>query len=384
MNTYSLFRNLIFILWISLFTISKTAFGCTIMSGIAENGHVWNANNEDGPFGVANFINVFLKKENSKYGYYTLSYFSPAFGNGGKMQGGMNEAGLTFDFATIEPTNLTNTKNKKAFPAGDAAILPHILANMGSTAEVIDFFETYWFENGFVGAQMHVADRNGRFAIISPSGIKLVENGQPLVTTNFDICGEASGSTCWRFSIATGLLNSQSTSLEIMQALCKATAQKTGGTMYSNIQNLTTGEIWFSSKHDPVKTVIIKLSELLYRGERSYTFSNLDAVKSVANECLNIKEPKAITLTENQLTKYSGTYSNWATGEISITIEENGIIMTSQFMPAEILLAATEDTFFIPDAGIKVIFATDKVSGKRTLNLYENGYWSFTVWEETE
>jgi hypothetical protein len=40
-------------------------YSCTIVSAIARNGNVWNLNNEDGPFGVANFINVFPKSENA-------------------------------------------------------------------------------------------------------------------------------------------------------------------------------------------------------------------------------------------------------------------------------------------------------------------------------
>ena len=38
----------------SLFTMPATA--CTIVSAVAENGQVWNMNNEDGPRGVANYI----------------------------------------------------------------------------------------------------------------------------------------------------------------------------------------------------------------------------------------------------------------------------------------------------------------------------------------
>ncbi len=44
----------------SLFTTPATA--CTIVSAVAENGQVWNMNNEDGPRGVANYINVFRKR----------------------------------------------------------------------------------------------------------------------------------------------------------------------------------------------------------------------------------------------------------------------------------------------------------------------------------
>ena len=68
----------------------EATFPCTIVSAMARSGHMWNMNNEDGPFGFANFINVFPKSTNAKYGYYTLSFFSPEFGTGGSIQGGTN------------------------------------------------------------------------------------------------------------------------------------------------------------------------------------------------------------------------------------------------------------------------------------------------------
>ena len=225
-------KSISVLLMIMICHFSTTSYACTIVSGIDCNGQVWNANNEDGPFDVSSFINVFPKSGDTKYGYYTLCYISPMFGNGGKIQGGMNEAGLTFDFAAIEAVNKSELEGKKPFPQGDDAILSYILANLSSTKEVIDFFETYWFENGLLSAQMHVADKNGVFATISPSDIEVVEKGQPLVTTNFDTCGKEDSSSCWRYPIAQSLLAESGANLSTMMALTKQTAQKTGGTMY--------------------------------------------------------------------------------------------------------------------------------------------------------
>ena len=146
-------------------------YACTTVSAVASNGQVWTCNNEDGEIGVANFINVFPKSVQMRYGYFTLSYFSPKFGEGSRIQGGMNEVGLTFDFNTIHQVTGFDPESKKAFPQGDQQILPHILGTMKSVQEVIEFFKVYWFQKGFTSAQMHIADRKGRFAIISASGI---------------------------------------------------------------------------------------------------------------------------------------------------------------------------------------------------------------------
>lgn len=351
---------------------------CTIVSGVSCNGHVWNANNEDGPLGIANFLNVFPQEKDSKYGFYTLCYISPIFSSGGKIQGGMNEMGLTFDFAAIEPQNKSELQNKKSFPKGDEAILTYILGNMSSTMEVVSFFRTYWFQSGFLTAQMHVADKNGIFANISPSGIEIIKNGESLITTNFDICGKEDSSSCWRYPIATELLSEEGANLSTMMALCKNTAQKTGGTMYSNIQNLTTGDIWLLSKHDNGVIVKTNIDDLLKKGKRSYTFSDLRSIIS-DRQTKPWVEPKPVTLEKNIVNNYAGNYYNWYIGEITVEAQEDAIVMRSSFAPSETLIANSENSFFIPDAKIAIEFVLDEETGERTLQFFENGHWSFSA-----
>ena len=177
----------------------QPATACTIVSAVAKDGQVWNMNNEDGPAGIANFINVFPRTAGQAYGYYTLSYLTPGAGAGGNAQGGMNEAGLTFDFNAIDYVEAFDPASRQAYPGGNDAILAYIMGTMRSVDEVIAFFATYWFVDGFRGAQMHVADRDGKFAIISASGVQVAPEGEPLVSTNFDLCGKEDDSSCWRY-----------------------------------------------------------------------------------------------------------------------------------------------------------------------------------------
>ena len=241
-------KFLIFLFLSILFRINYV-LGCTVVSAISKDHQVWTMNNEDGPQGVANFINVFPQSENNKFGYFTLSYFSPEWGTGGSIQGGMNEKGLTFDFNTINPIEFDHT-SRSAFPDGDDAILPYILGNLSTVDKVIEFFNEYWFQGGFTSAQMHVADKNGTFAIISASGVLKVSEGEPLVSTNFDICGKQDGSFCKRYPLAYSILEENEANFQTMLKISAGTNQG-GATLYTNIQNLSTGDIWFSSKHDP-------------------------------------------------------------------------------------------------------------------------------------
>jgi len=271
----TLLRNFVLIVMLCAPIASKA---CTIFCGKDKQGHIWAANNEDNPFNFYNYLNVFPKTEDTKYGYFTLSYNSTKNGENFNIQGGMNEAGLFYDFNTIPPTLIKALHKKKVFPQGSQKILSHILANMETVEEVIAFFEKYWFEVGFNSAQMHIADKYGTFGIVGPSGSRILKNQRYQVSTNFDICGKGDSSSCWRYPIAVKKLAQGPINLTSFRDLCKATSFKGKGgtyTIYSNIQNLNTGEVWFyylSDYQNPFKTSI---STLLAKGRKSYLIRDL-------------------------------------------------------------------------------------------------------------
>jgi penicillin V acylase-like amidase (Ntn superfamily) len=378
-SKFGSFARYIFLFVTLTFFAPKSIFACTIVSAVGADGQVWNANNEDGAVGVGEFINVFPKTGNAKYGYYTFSHFSPKFGEGGNLQGGMNEAGLTFDFNAIKWVENFNPKSKKVFPQGDEAMLPYILATMDSVQQVINFFKIYWFQNGFRGAQMHVADRHGQFAIISASGIQLMGKGQSLVSTNFDICGKEDGSTCQRYAKATSVLATDKANLATMMAICKETAQGEG-TLYSNVQNLTTGDVWFFSKYDPNTTIKINIKKLLLKGRKSYAFNDLKSLTESRPAYKWIK-PKPINLTDSIKGIYTGTYHNSFTGNIVVDIDKEGIKISSEDGKSQVLQPQSPNVFFLPNEDVRVEFSLDKKNNQMTVSLYENGFWAFSAWK---
>lgn len=371
------FEKVVLALFICLILTVQNSVACTTISGIAKNGHVWTANNEDGPFGVANFINVFPRSGSNKYGYYTLSYMSPRYGHGAAVQGGMNEAGLSFDFDAIPYVNSFDPESRKSFKGGNDAILPNILGNMETVEEVITFFNTYWFIDGFREAQMHVSDKNGRFAIISASGVKRAEKGDFLVSTNFDICAKEDSSSCWRYALAVEKLTTSDVNLETMQSLCRETAQTNGATMYSNIQNLTTGDIWFFSKHDVGTMVRTNLTDMLSMGQKSFTFSDL---KSIQEERPNREwtASEKITSIQNNLEDYLGTYEHSYIGDLNVKSLDAGILVSFADSSKEVFYATGKSEFSLPDYDLYIKFEKDTDS-RPEMSLYENGLWSFTV-----
>lgn len=256
------------------------SFSCTIFSARDHNGQVWVGNNEDNTFSFYNYINVFPSKSGVNYGYYTLSYHTPENGENFNIQGGMNEAGLFFDFNILseglQEYIINDIHKKKSFPGGDQAILSHILATFSTVEEVLDFFEVYWFDIGFKGAQMHLADRNGHFAMIDPTGSRLLTDAPYQLSTNFSICAKEDESSCWRYPIARDILDQKKPSLLSFTEICKRTAQKGPiATIYSNIQNLTTGDINFFFGLDYNDSYSTNISSLLDKGRKSYLIRDL-------------------------------------------------------------------------------------------------------------
>jgi len=260
--------------------IYQTAYTCTIFCGRDANGHVWAGNNEDGTFNFKTYLNVFPKTVDTKYGYYTLSYNSPENGANANAEGGMNEAGLFWDFNALDASGkqypIKDLEKKKSFPKGDHEIYKHIMGNFDRVEEVVAFFEEYWFDVGFNTVQMHLADKYGGFAMIGPSGSRILKNEKYQVSTNFSICANDETYGCWRYPIAVEKLEKGPIGLETFRAICESTAQGNHvTTIYSNIQNLNTGEIWFYYALDyknPYRTTIAKL---LSKGRKSYHIPSL-------------------------------------------------------------------------------------------------------------
>lgn len=265
---------------VALFTLPALIFGCTIFSGTASNGQVWTGNNEDGLFNFKTYLNVFPKDCEGTFGYVTYSYNTPENGANSNAEGGLNEAGLFFDFNALDMFGkaylVPDRHLKKSFPQGDHEIFNYIMSNFETVQEVVDFFEEYWFDVGFNTAQMHLADRFGNFGMINATGSRVLKDAPFQVSTNFSICDEEDGSKCWRYPIATEILQKEGTSLASFTKACQQTSQSEWGTtIYSNVQNLNTGEIILYYALDYENPYRTSLKELFSKGEQSYLMSDL-------------------------------------------------------------------------------------------------------------
>ena len=94
---------------------------CTIFSGIDKNGQVWVGNNEDNSFSFSNQIHIHPATD-STFGFYTLSYQHHY-----NIEGGMNEAGLFFDFNALPRTIYKNSQHKTDFPGAQMGTEPRLV-----------------------------------------------------------------------------------------------------------------------------------------------------------------------------------------------------------------------------------------------------------------
>jgi hypothetical protein len=297
----------------------------------------------------------------------------------------MNEAGLTFDFNALNRELVVKGRSrKKSFPSGDRAILRHILGTMNSTRQVVEFFDTYWFERGFTMAQMHVADRTGCFAIISPSGSVISEAGAPLISTNFDIVGKEDGSTCWRYPLATRKLEEQGAGDATMVEICRETAQtRESFTLYSNVQNLTTGDVVFFANRNfdaPLKT---NIADMLSKGRKHYSFDDLPALLREAP----IEAPKAeragkgrrVEVPKATVEGYLGSYRLPFGGVLKVALHDEGIEVSGDGIPTEVLFPQSSNTFYSSTNDVTLTFEAGARGAPMRVILHEGGNRAFAA-----
>ncbi|HEX8349624.1 MAG TPA: hypothetical protein VF598_06670, partial [Hymenobacter sp.] len=211
---------------------------CTIVSGTDRKGQTWAMNNEDFFHTASNYVNVFPAKGKNTLGYITLTYGSP----GSSIQGGVNEAGVFFDINALPPPQKYKLSiGKKPFPHGN--MLEYMLQHCKSVPEFLALWDTYYLPD--MGDQIHVADKYGNLAVIAPDTI--LRATRQLTSTNFNVCdtGPAKQS-CWRYPIAQKLLAQGGVSQASLVKIAAATSNGEFITsVYTNIHNLSTGEIWF-------------------------------------------------------------------------------------------------------------------------------------------
>ena len=255
---------------------SNPAEACTIVSGTTNGGVHWAGNNEDLYFDFDTGLNVHPATD-ELFGAVSFTY-EPT----GTIQGGFNERGLFFDFNAV-PKGISegmqvDLGQQASFAGTRRDAQMHMLQKTSTVQEVIDFLKTYEM-NGFDFAQLHVADREGRRAIINASGVQ--QSGDSfLLSTNFNVFEPSEAETCWRFQAVQEVFKQPVSEQTVREALIAATMDtrlqnELTGTIYSNVINISTGDATNYFGGDFSHSYQFNLQELLAKGEQSYRWVDL-------------------------------------------------------------------------------------------------------------
>jgi predicted choloylglycine hydrolase len=244
------------------------AFGCLILF-ITDGKNILVANHED--WYATDAEVSFIPARANKMG---MLYFD--FASEGTAQGGMNTAGLFFD----------GTRTPYApYPANDKKTNCHcyiwkkILEECSTTEQAIAYAKKYKLPE-IEDVHILFADKNGNSAIIGVYEGKMQihrrsKNYQLL--TNFNVTDPSYGGEepCKRFATAEAMLQKDSSvTINNLENILSKTHQQEL-TAYSNIYNLSTGEVYVYNKTNFQVRIKLNLTSELKKGRHTISFSKL-------------------------------------------------------------------------------------------------------------
>jgi tetratricopeptide (TPR) repeat protein len=255
-------------------------FPCTIFNA-SKNGLVLAGNNED-MFSTDTKV-WFIPGKEGKFGAVYVG-----FENYGK-QGAMNDQGLFFDANALKYSKMKSQPDKPSIPE-DRNVLMMIMEECATVKDVIALLAEYNLE-GFDNGQVQFADKSGDAAVIGAdkNGELFVirKKGIFQVSTNFSLANPEFGGysyPCPRYNIATEMLaNMEDLTVDYFRAILSAVhSEGSSPTVYSNICDLTNGDIYIYNFHNFEEEVKFNLEEELKKGEKTYTIAELFARKTNA------------------------------------------------------------------------------------------------------
>ena len=244
------------------------AFACLILF-ITDGKNILVANHEDW---YANDAEIsFVPANGKKMG---MLYFD--FASEGAPQGGMNTAGFFFD-GTRTPYAPYPANNKKK--DCHCYIWKKILEECSTVTQAVACVEKYKIPEI---EDIHVlfADKNGDAAIVGVYDGRLQTHKRKTnyqLLTNFNISNPSYGGEepCTRFAAAEAMLKADSSvSISNLENILSKTHQG-GLTAYSNIYDLTRGEVYVYNRANFQKKIKFNLAAALKKGKHAIAFSRL-------------------------------------------------------------------------------------------------------------
>lgn len=252
-----------------------SAFGCFIMF-LTDGKHILVANHEDWYAKDAEV--TFIPASKGKYGMLYFDFASEKYA-----QGGMNTEGLFFDGTKTPNASYPDNDSKKDC---NCYIWTKILAECKTVDEAIAYVEKYKVPE-IEDVHVMFADKKGNSAVVGVYEGKLQihrRSGNYQLLTNFNLSNPSYGGEqkCMRYAAADSMLHiDSSATINNVQKIMAHTNQE-DLTVYSNIYNLATGDVFIYSlytRNNFTSKVKLNLKEELKKGKHSIMIKKLFKVK---------------------------------------------------------------------------------------------------------
>ncbi|HKM35740.1 MAG TPA: hypothetical protein VJY54_13510 [Lachnospiraceae bacterium] len=279
-------RRLFFLVFVVVFLCqTQNVMACTVFSVTLDDGTVLSCNNEDWMYSIGNTVKI-SEPDSESYGrvcFYNSSY----------VQGGMNEYGLFYDGASCPATEVPYDKEKKdlGYDLGETA-----LAKCKTVKEVEEFFSGYNIPNGFCD-HLLFADALGNVAVFEWVEDKFhviwkdAEKKHQVITNFWLSDPTLGGYPCSRYNMVEEALSTEETTFELCESILNKAKQDwgDGGTLYSNICNLSEREVYLFYRGDQKQTYQINLINELETMDPG-TCEMIDMQELCCGETLDEKE----------------------------------------------------------------------------------------------
>ncbi len=251
----------------SIFTASK---GDQVLVGANEDG--------DDPFGKM----WIMPAREGRYGgiYFGLSFLDK--------QAGMNEHGLFFDYAALDPVI------KDFNEQGVFVYIEEIMETCRTVEEAVTFLEEHGYS--FNRAQLLLADATGNSVIVTPERI-IHREGDYQIATNFNACTPTEKVNCRRYQyIEEGLSNREEISTELFKDLLQRVhVEGKNTTLYSKVFDLKAKTVTVYNFHDFGRPLSINLASSLQEGFQMQEIHQLFSEHSFAEELYRERHPEVLS-----------------------------------------------------------------------------------------
>jgi len=325
---------------------------CTIFVLVTEES-VFFANNED--YIKAGAV-TFVPPTEGKFGRVNFG-FHDFFGIDDFAQGSMNEKGLAFDAAVVQTIKWKPDSKKKEYKGN---LIDHILDTCSDVEQVVKKFEMYNCKYLSM-SQFLFADANGKSVLVSwepKSGVIFkYRTGKFQVATNHRQC--FSSYRCQRNMRIHQVLSkpTKDPTVQVREALEAVHQEGKGFTTYSTVYDLKKKRVLVFNMSNFDEVVEFDLQKELEKGKQKIKLN------SIFKKSRTIKEIQSgnrtdfgteVTLSENELDKFVGTYQPKSHPDVKVTVKRKGhrLLVDSPGKKVAELKAEGKSIFrIIPDRG---------------------------------